>query len=166
LVGTCALVRERDRLAGPGSSAPFEAPEEQPDDQLQAVIDGTRKRIVAKRAVIQELLAGRLTIRQAAGQFQELDARKPSGQLTGWRANCPGDTEEERYCWTVLRFVAVEVRHAPEQVRAFRRRVEAELPADLRCRLLQSYRRLGLSGTDSADILLEQPIARPTLRVR
>jgi hypothetical protein len=158
-----ALLWERGWLSSRGGPTPL-ALKAFDEEQAQEEIEEAQKRLRAKREVVVELLAERLTLRQAAARFQELDAGKPESQLAPWRASCPGDTDEERYSWTVLRFVAVEVRHSPEQVRAVRRRVEAELPADLRYRLLEGHRRLGLSGTDSAEVLLEQPSAGPNCR--
>src|SRR5262249_34353306 len=128
-------------------------------EQLQEELEATQKRIRAKQAVVAELLAERMTLRQAVATFQELDAGKPARQLVLWREKCPGDTDEERYCWAVLCFVAAEVRHNPQQARAVRQRVEVELPADLRCRLLESYRRLAPAGRGPAALLLEQPAA-------
>src|SRR5262249_4450453 len=75
---------------------------------LQGEIDRTQERGMLKRAIVAELLAERLTLRQAAARFQELNAATPERQLACWREACPGDTDEERNCWTVLRYVGGE----------------------------------------------------------
>ena len=118
-VGVGALLWER------GGPAPDEG-------RAQEELERAQERIRAKRAIALEVLAGRLTLRQAAAHFRELDAGRPERKLAHWRASCPGNTDEERYCWTVLRFVVPEVRHDPVRAGAARRRLEAELPGHLR----------------------------------
>ena len=102
---------------------------------VRGEVEGIHWRIRAKRAVVLELLDERLTLRQAAAYFQHLDSGKPECDLDAWRASCPGNTDEERYCWTVLRFVGPEVRNDPVRAGTVRQRLEAQLPCDLRCLL-------------------------------
>ena len=119
------LSRERRGLPGQGGPALDEG-------RWRGEPERTQRRIRAKRAVALELLAERLTLHQAAARFQELDAGKAERDLARWRASCPGNTDQERYCWTVLRFVGPEVRDDP--VRAgFGSKVwqESDLPANL-----------------------------------
>ena len=105
---------------------------------MQEELERAQERIRAKRAIALEVLAGRLTLRQAAAHFRELDAGRPERKLAHWRASCPGNTDEERYCWTVLRYVGQEVWHDPARAREARRRLEAELPPHLRRLLLDA----------------------------
>lgn len=109
------------------------------DRALQAEMDTCLERGRVQQAIVAEVLAGRLTLRQAAARFQAAGASKPEAVLTQWRKTCPGDTDEERYCWNVLRHVCVRVRNEPEQARAVRQRLEMELPDHLRYRLPSSF---------------------------
>ena len=120
----------RERRGGPGQGGPALG-----EERWRGQLERAQRRIRAKRAAVLELLAQRLTLRQAAARFQELDAGKPERALAPWRAACPGNTDEERYCWTVLRFVGPEVRDDPVRAGAVRQRLEAELPCHLRRRL-------------------------------
>ena len=104
-------------------------------ERLQRQLEGIQKRMRAKQAVVLEVIAGHLTLRQAAARFQEVDADKPALELAYWRINYPGDTDEERYCCTVLRSVEMELSHNPQQAQALRQRLEVELPAALRRQL-------------------------------
>jgi len=117
----------RERRGGPGQGGPALG-----EERWRGQLERAQRRIRAKRAAVLELLAQRLTLRQAAARFQELDAGKPERALAPWRAACPGNTDEERYCWTVLRFVGPEVRDDPVRAGAVRQRLEAELPCHLR----------------------------------
>jgi hypothetical protein len=107
-------------------------------ERLQRQLEGIQQRMRAKEAIVLEVIAGHLTLRQAAARFQELDIDKPTIHLGYWRATYPGDTDEERYCCTILRSVEIELSHNPQQARAVRQRLEAELPPALRRRLAPS----------------------------
>lgn len=123
-----------------GTSGVMWLPMDEQGQLLQAEIDRAQERGVAKRAVVHELLAERLTLHQAAARFQELDATVPPTQLAHWRENCLGDTDEERYCWTVVRYVGTDLLDRPQQARAVRQRLERELPNHLRRRLPMDLR--------------------------
>jgi hypothetical protein len=122
---------ERDSQPAPEGSGLTPVPSDDVHQALQAEMDRTHERIAAKHRVVRELLAERLTLRQAAARFQELDAAIPEKHRAHWRANCPGATDEERYCWTVLRFVGTQVQNRPALAYAVRQRLEAELPDNL-----------------------------------
>jgi hypothetical protein len=131
VVGASAVVE----LSGVGSwRSPASLPS-RGEEQIQAEFERTRKRIFAKHTVIVDLLAERLSFREAATRFQELDHDKSERELERWRESCLGDTDEERYCWTVLRFVCAELGHDPVRAREVRQRLEADLPGPLRCLL-------------------------------
>ena len=135
--GVCfyAFWGERDGFPAPEGSGLIPLPVDEEHLALQAEMDRTHERMAAKHRVVAELLAKRLTLRQAAARFQELDAAIPPKHRAHWRASCPGATDEERYCWTVLRFVGPQVQNRPSLARAVRQRLEVELPDHL-CRLL------------------------------
>jgi len=108
---------------------------EEGEQALQAEFDRCSERIFAKKAIAEKVLAGQLTLQQAAARFEELDATLSPRLRKQWRTICPGDTDEERYYWTVLRYAAVAAQWRPLQARALRERLEGQLPEHLRCRL-------------------------------
>src|SRR5262249_54829483 len=84
----------------------------------------------AKRQVACALIEGRLTPRQAAAQFQDLDACLPE-KLRRWRP--PGYTAEEWACRQVIAFVEGELagrRQVPAQGQAWVSWLRAELRGD------------------------------------
>jgi hypothetical protein len=105
------------------------------DQALQAAIDSCSERFFAKKAIAEKMLAGQLTLHQAAAGFEELDATLSPRLRAQWRTTCPGDTDEERYYWTVLQFAAVAAQCRPCQARALREHLEGQLPEHLRRRL-------------------------------
>jgi hypothetical protein len=87
-------------------------------------------RCAARERVTQELLAGRLTLPQAAARFRPLNASAGANvpPLELWFA---GATEEERLCRQVIAWAeaAGTVPGSPGSGRTTRRRLEAELNA-------------------------------------
>jgi hypothetical protein len=144
VAGASALLRERDRVPGLGAvdSPPlFLTPdEEEREERVQAEIERSQQRIRAKRAAAQEFIAGRLTLREAAARFREADAGLPESQLARWREASPGAcaTDDDRYCWTVVRYVECEAWHDPQHGPAALQRLVAELPDHLRALLVDS----------------------------
>jgi hypothetical protein len=139
VLGWRELVREQQSVpdtVGWGRLCPSA---DEPEQALQAQIDRSNERIACKHAAVRRLLAGQWTLLQAAACFAELDRTQSAQQLAHWRTTCPGDTDEERYCWTILRFVAGELQDRPCQARAVRERLEGELPAHLRRRLADDF---------------------------
>jgi hypothetical protein len=135
VVGAGVLLRGRAGPPDPGgadSSPLLVTPAE--EERLQAEVGRAHQRIHAKHAVALEWLAGRLTVREAAARFRELDAGTPERQLAHWRDACPAEcaTDEERYDWTLARYVGCEVHRHPGQAPAVRQRLAAELPEHLR----------------------------------
>jgi hypothetical protein len=85
------------------------------------------RRREAKRQVTCALIDGRLTLRQAAAQFRDLDADSPD-KARHWRP--PEYTEEEWPYRQVIAYVRAEFeanRRAPAQAQEWVARLEAEL---------------------------------------
>src|SRR5215471_17003315 len=61
------------------------------EERVQEELERVQERIRAKRAIALEVLANRLSLRQAAARFRELDAGRPERKLAHWRASCPGN---------------------------------------------------------------------------
>jgi hypothetical protein len=86
-----------------------------------------------KRRVTYALLDGRLTPRQAADQFRDLNADLPAEVRRSHQVL--GNTEEEWACRKVLAYVdyeLVKVRRAPARAREWASRLEGEFRGQLR----------------------------------
>jgi hypothetical protein len=97
------------------------------DQSVEEGVWRADQRMEAKRPVIFALLDGRLTLRQAAARFREIDADRPA-KARGWRS--PERTEEEGACLQVISYVDSEFairRRAPALAKAWVSRLEAEL---------------------------------------
>jgi hypothetical protein len=90
----------------------------------------------AKARAVEDALAGRLSLLEAAAVHRDLDAGLPPGQRDAWRLCADGATEEERYCRGVLlqaRTLAEGRPKAEAAVTRLRRQLEEALAAgDLR----------------------------------
>jgi hypothetical protein len=94
------------------------------DEALRLIV----RREEAKKGVVRDLLAGRLTLRQAAALFRDLDRGPPAFNWEEFRRAYPCDTDEERHCREVIDCVrGVLPANSPES-EAIARRFEAELP--------------------------------------
>jgi hypothetical protein len=94
---------------------------------LQTRVESNHRRIQAKHAVVAELLAGRLTLREAATRFGELDADVP-GIRDRLAQRYPGASYEVALCQEVIEQVRSVLRvRAPEQRESLLARLEAEL---------------------------------------
>ena len=139
VLGWRELLPEQQSVPGMAGSGRVCPPADEPEQALQAEIDRSNERIASKHAVARSVIAGQLTLLQAAARFAELDLSQSAQHLAYWRTTCPGDTDEERYCWTILRFVAGDLQNRPCQARAVRERLGGELPKHLRCRLADDF---------------------------
>ncbi len=85
------------------------------------------QRVARRQRFCRELIAGRLTLREAAAQFQQLDAASKTFNWAHFRARVPGATDEEKQCHVAIEQVRSLLGGDPEQERAVTRRLEAEL---------------------------------------
>jgi hypothetical protein len=83
-------------------------------------------RAEARQQVIDELIAGRMTLKQAVARFGELNAMEPE-QMTVVRETFPGDSDEERLCRQVLGQVQVELQGRTSEADTILPRLEAEM---------------------------------------
>lgn len=135
LLGWREQKREQHPVTGVSCSARRLSPEDDRRQALQAEQDCILKRLNSKLETVQKVIDGKWSLHQAAARFAELDVSQSRNIHAFWRATCPGDTDEERYCWTVLRFTAAVLQDRPAQARAMRERLQAELPEHLRRQL-------------------------------
>jgi hypothetical protein len=96
------------------------------DRRLDEEVRAARRRIAAKDEVAREAAEGRLTLREAAARFRDLDADAPEAYRRGWCCVPGAASDEERYCRQVLGHAAVAARGRPGQAAALRR-LEAQL---------------------------------------
>ena len=100
---------------------------------LQTRLESNHRRLQAKYAVVTELLAGRLTLLEAAANFRDLDAdlSEARDRLVQQYQGVP---YEVALCRQVIEYARGELRlRAPEQVESVVARLEAELQARLEC---------------------------------
>jgi hypothetical protein len=82
--------------------------------ELEARAESNERRVRAKHAVVSELLAGQLTLREAAARFRELDAHMPVLRDLLLRHH-PGVSYEVASCRQVLEYVQAKLEAtAPE----------------------------------------------------
>src|SRR5262249_32180009 len=87
------------------------------------------------------LLAGRMTLLEAAACFRDLNWEPPAFHWDYFRARWPGDSDDERHCHEVLAWVLLQTRGTgnaragPDNctAEAARTKLEAELAEHLRC---------------------------------
>src|SRR5262249_40300964 len=94
--------------------------------QLDEQVGAAQRRAAAKAEVAREGAQGRLTLREAAARFRDLDADAPEDYRRRWRDLSEGASDEERYCRHVLGQAATALRGRPGQAAALRR-LEAQL---------------------------------------
>jgi hypothetical protein len=93
------------------------------EDQDQAVL----KCIEAKHTILAEVVAGRLTLAEAAARFQAIDARNPCFRETTFHESHPGLSDAECYGHAVRSAVLELLADRPDQAREVSQRLEAEL---------------------------------------
>jgi hypothetical protein len=86
---------------------------------------------VAKSDLAAGVIAGRLTLLEAAAEFQALDMQNPDFHWRMFRA-LPGDSDGERYCRMVMRYAENLLLHQPSEAEAVLSRLEEELQTHLR----------------------------------
>jgi hypothetical protein len=102
------------------------------EQHLDTTMQESLQRLAEQRQVAQEVLAGRLTLLQAAARFRTIRAEDSPHHRALALRHYPGASEEEWLCRLVIGFVAAELQGQPEQERACRQRLEAELRQHLR----------------------------------
>jgi hypothetical protein len=93
------------------------------------------RRICAKHRLAEEVIAGRLGLRQAAARFRELNEQPSAYDRERFRALYPGADDGERHCREVLAWVADALEDDPDPGGAdLVTRLEAELQESKRSR--------------------------------
>jgi hypothetical protein len=82
-------------------SSPEALPGSEPSEEVAAVV----RRLHEKQALAREVADGRLTLRDAAARYRELDEAAPGFHWEEFRRKYPGASDEERHCREVISFV-------------------------------------------------------------
>jgi hypothetical protein len=97
---------------------------------LEAETRATRGRIAAKLALIDELVAGRVTLAHVAAEFRGLNVAYPNF-FVNMRMLYPGLPDDELLCRNVIDYCAGALEHRPERT-AVLARLEDEFAAQRR----------------------------------
>jgi hypothetical protein len=84
----------------------------------------TLRRMAVKESIVEELLAGRVTLAEATDQFAEINESLPHS-MDRIRATCPGQSDREKLARNVIAFA--RARAPGHEWDAVERRLEAEL---------------------------------------
>jgi hypothetical protein len=100
-------------------------------ERLEAQDGIAVRRMAVKNGVVRQLLAGELTLAEAAAWFKYLNEH-PADCQDDYRARFPCPTAEESACRQVISWAHAELTGNPDRGAAVRR-LEAELRANLEC---------------------------------
>ena len=107
--------------------------ERQRNERLKEQAPAVGQRMTIKSRVVGQLIAGELTLREAAAWFKYVNER-PAGCEANYRELFPGASAEESACRQVIAWVRAELNGAaPSRAEATVRRLEAELQGQLEC---------------------------------
>jgi hypothetical protein len=126
-----AVTRLADPWTPPGLPA-ADGPEAARSRRLDEQLRVASCRSTEEERLAQDVAAGRLGLVEAAGRFRDLAAEDPVLNPEAFRRTYPGDTDEERYCRQVIRFVQLSLGEQPGADPAVAGRLEAELQDRLR----------------------------------
>jgi hypothetical protein len=93
------------------------------DQRLKVTQDHNR----ALRHIAQEVVAGRLTLPEAAARYRDLNAANPDFDYRTFERGFAGANEEERCCRQVIARVEAELANDPERARDLKCQLEAVL---------------------------------------
>ena len=107
--------------------------EAQRQERLESKGEPVKRRMAIKDEVVRQLLAGELTLAEAAAWFKYLNER-PAGDENFYRQRFRCPTAEESACRQVISWVRSELwLKGPDRAEETVRRLEAELQGHLEC---------------------------------
>ena len=112
------------------------------EKQLEDQLDFARHRLAIETWVVDEVIAERMTLREAAAHFRALNASEPR-HLERMRATYPGQSAEESICRNVLAHVRGALYKQPSRQVVVLARLEGELRE-----LVNRYDTVGLQPMD------------------
>jgi hypothetical protein len=97
-------------------------------EELQQKIRAVTDRLNRKETVVKALLAGRLTLLEAAARFRALNEAPPEYNWDAFRLTMPGDSDDERHCHEVISFAFHALRRTdPHRADELHESLRAEL---------------------------------------
>jgi hypothetical protein len=107
--------------------ASFSESNERPGEAGEWLRKALLARVAARAVIVEEILAERMSLLEAAACFRDLDHGPPPILWDRFRAFYPGDSDDERHCHEVIENVRVRVEVQGGQGRQQVLRLEAEL---------------------------------------
>ena len=101
--------------------------EQHRDDSLEGRLADAFRRSERRQALARELLAGRLTLREAAARSRALAEADPDFRWYVFRQTYAGASDAERHCRHMIAAVAEALRDRPAEAAEVVARLEAEL---------------------------------------
>jgi hypothetical protein len=92
----------------------------------------SKRRLATRRDLTLRVIAGELTLQEAAARFRTLNEETPGFYWDNFRNfdfEFPGASDEECCCWQVIRWVEGELGAEPTRLAAVRKRLLAQWPA-------------------------------------
>jgi hypothetical protein len=83
-------------------------------EELEQKLQGVWRRLLARERIVKEVIAGRLSLLEAAAHFRDLDQTADEIVRVVLRRRYPHcETDDERYCRYVIDYVEAEVDNDP-----------------------------------------------------
>src|SRR5262249_25337141 len=98
-------------------------------DELQAQQAESLRRNALREEAVAALVAGRMTLLEAAARYRALAQETPGYHWEQFRLGYPGASDEERHCRQVIAAVQARLRDKPDETAEVVARLEAELEA-------------------------------------
>jgi hypothetical protein len=102
-------------------------------EDLDQQADVNNVRDLGQLAAVDDLIAGRCTLLEAAARFRDLAEAASNFPWEEFRRHYPGANDEERHCQRVIEHLQARLEKQPDRCRALVRRLEAELDAYRAC---------------------------------
>jgi hypothetical protein len=112
-------------FVGPGSSIGETRLEQQRLDSMNQECERTSRRVSMRESIVENLLSGLLTLREAAEQFDALNHTNPP-TLAFIRSRFEGNSDEERAARQVIAFVGEYLMQRPSEREKALQRLEYE----------------------------------------
>jgi hypothetical protein len=104
--------------------------------ERQRALDGqsaaNQRRARAKERIVEQVIAQRLSLLEAAAQWGALLEENPAINWEHYRRAWPANSDAERYCWGVIEAVQCKLRKEPARAAALTGALEAELQGHLK----------------------------------
>jgi hypothetical protein len=96
------------------------------------------EKAACKKSVLNDLLADRISLWEAAERFRALEMASPMRCPLVFASFYPGNSDEERFCRQIIAQVAVELENRPDNDRVLIQTLMAQLEEALSCGCIPS----------------------------